>query len=482
MALKLALFEALAVFAALSTLQMWTLGGHRPLAGLAAWAVTTWTVTAFYYAGLYDIRRVRSFGAWAHRLPSGRALALLPLLAGHALVPGPALPRGAYLCCLLTALALLAAARASTSHLLGSRPLRERVLIVGSSWLARQLVREIHARSDIRQRVVGVIDDNPDGESTGWHGLGGLEDINRVVAEVRPHRVILALSSRRGRMPLKTLLDLRVRGVAVEDGAEVYERLTGRIAIEALTPSSLIFGRAYRAFRLDLVFGRALSLPASALALLLFAPLLALIALAIKLDSTGPVLFVHERVGRGGRTFRLLKFRTMRPATAATSEWARDNAGRLTRVGRWLRAFRLDELPQLVNILRGDMNLVGPRPHPVSNFPLFVLAMRNTPDCGEQIPYYALRSLVRPGITGWAQVRYRYANDLCEEIEKMKYDLYYVKHMSLKLDLQILLETVKIVLRGRESAPAPAPRRRELVPLRAPAVALLAPTADGEAR
>jgi lipopolysaccharide/colanic/teichoic acid biosynthesis glycosyltransferase len=200
------------------------------------------------------------------------------------------------------------------------------------------------------------------------------------------------------------------------------------------------------------VFGRALSLPASALALLLFAPLLALIALAVKLDSQGPVLFVHERVGRGGRTFRLLKFRTMRPATVATSEWARDNTSRLTRVGRWLRAFRLDELPQLVNILRGDMNLVGPRPHPVSNFPLFVLAMRNTPDCGEQIPYYALRSLVRPGITGWAQVRYRYANDLVEEMEKIKYDLYYVKHMSLRLDLQILLETVKIVLRGRESA------------------------------
>src|SRR6185503_1303687 len=116
------------------------------------------------------------------------------------------------------------------------------------------------------------------------------------------------------------------------------------------------------------------------------------------------------------------------------------------------------ELPQLVNILRGDMNLVGPRPHPASNFPLFVLAMRNTPDCGEPIPYYALRSLVRPGITGWAQVRYRYANDLSEEIEKMKYDLYYVKHMSLRLDLQILLETVKIVLRGRESAHAAAAR------------------------
>src|SRR6185503_1531780 len=138
------------------------------------------------------------------------------------------------------------------------------------------------------------------------------------------------------------------------------------------------------------------------------------------------------------------------------------------------------ELPQLVNILRGDMNLVGPRPHPVSNFPLFVLAMRNTPDCGESIPYYALRSLVRPGITGWAQVRYRYANDLSEEIEKMKYDLYYVKHMSLRLDLQTLLETVKIVLRGRESAAEPArARAAAAAALRPAAVALLARSAEG---
>jgi lipopolysaccharide/colanic/teichoic acid biosynthesis glycosyltransferase len=142
----------------------------------------------------------------------------------------------------------------------------------------------------------------------------------------------------------------------------------------------------------------------------------------------------------------------MRPAAGTTSEWVRDNGHRLTRLGRRLRQFRLDELPQLVNILTGDMTLVGPRPHPVSNHPLFVLVMRNAPSCGEPIPYYALRSMVRPGITGWAQVRYRYANDLEEEIEKMRYDLYYIKHRSLWLDLRILAETVKVVICGRESA------------------------------
>jgi exopolysaccharide biosynthesis polyprenyl glycosylphosphotransferase len=463
MALKMAVLEALAVLGAVSTLQLWAPPEAPTLRAFAAGVLALWAVIAFYYAGLYDSRAVHSLRRWAQRLPFGFAMALLPLVAGHTLFPGPPLPPAAYADCLLVAFGLLLAVRATACSLLGSGPLVERVLIVGGSALAQQLVREIHARPDRCQRVVGVIDDGPDGEG-GWHGLGGLADLPRVVREVRPQRVILALSARRGSMPVKTLLDLRLRGVAVDDGAEAYERLTGKVAVESLTPTSLIFGRAYRGFRLDLVFGRALSLPLSAAALLLLAPLMALIALAIKLESRGGVLFVHERIGRGGRPFRLLKFRTMRPASAATSEWARDNTTRLTRVGAWLRRFRLDELPQLVNMLRGDMNLVGPRPHPVSNFSLLVLAMRNTPQCGESIPYYALRSLVRPGITGWAQVRYRYANDLAEEMEKIKYDLYYVKHMSLRLDLQILMETVKIVLRGKESAHAAVARRAAPAP------------------
>jgi lipopolysaccharide/colanic/teichoic acid biosynthesis glycosyltransferase len=153
------------------------------------------------------------------------------------------------------------------------------------------------------------------------------------------------------------------------------------------------------------------------------------------------VLFVHERVGLNGRRFRLLKFRTMHPVDRRASEWERDNASRITRVGVWLRKFRLDEVPQFVNILRGEMNLVGPRPHPVSNFDLFTA----------NIPFYWVRCVVRPGVTGWAQVRYGYANDLSEEIEKMRYDLYYIKRVSLELDLRILFETVKIVLFGREA-------------------------------
>jgi exopolysaccharide biosynthesis polyprenyl glycosylphosphotransferase len=348
------------------------------------------------------------------------------------------------------------------AHELMSRRHPQRVLVIGDGPLADQVVAAIDARPHLRQHVIGVVDESlPPPRS---RCLGSVQDLSRIVEQSRPDRVVVALRSRRGRMPLRALLDLRVRGIQVEDGADVYERLTGKIAIEALTPTSVIFCKDFRPQRRDLALARGLSQPLVAGALVALAPVFALVALAIKLDSPGPVFFVQERVGRGGKRFKVIKFRTMRPARGATSEWVRDNGDRLTRVGRWLRRFRLDELPQLVNILKGDMNLVGPRPHPVSNLPLFVLVMRNAPSCGEPIPYYALRWMVRPGLTGWAQVRYRYANDLEEEVEKMRHDLYYIKHMSPWLDLRILWETVKTVLGGRESD-APAVRIPAMAPV-----------------
>jgi lipopolysaccharide/colanic/teichoic acid biosynthesis glycosyltransferase len=216
--------------------------------------------------------------------------------------------------------------------------------------------------------------------------------------------------------------------------------MTGKLAIESLTPSTLVFSSEFRKSRLDLAAGRLLSLLVSVAGLVVGAPVFAVIALAIKLDSAGPVFFIQERVGLYGRRFRLFKFRTMLPASGQTSEWERDNHDRITRVGHWLRKFRLDELPQFINVVRGEMNLVGPRPHPVSNFDLFIA----------NIPYYSLRCLVRPGVTGWAQVRYGYANGLDEEIEKMRYDLFYIKHLSFELDLRILFETLKLVLFGRD--------------------------------
>jgi exopolysaccharide biosynthesis polyprenyl glycosylphosphotransferase len=314
----------------------------------------------------------------------------------------------------------------------------ERVLIVGLSPLTHVLLRELERRPR-RYTVIGVADDGGGEPPAHCPLLGPLGQLGTIIQDTRPDRIVVALAERRGRLPVRELVEARVcGGVAIEDGTDTYERLTGKLAIESLAPSSLLFSPDFRKSRVALGLERAFSLLAALVGLVLLAPLLGAIALAIKLDSRGPVLFVQDRVGPGGRRFRLLKFRTMRPATGATSEWARDNGDRITRVGRWLRRFRLDELPQFFNILRGDMNVVGPRPHPVSNFELFMA----------KIPYYSLRVAVRPGLTGWAQVRYGYANNLEEETEKMRYDLYYIKHMSPRLDLRILVETAKTILLG----------------------------------
>jgi exopolysaccharide biosynthesis polyprenyl glycosylphosphotransferase len=328
----------------------------------------------------------------------------------------------------------------------------ERLLILGTSPLAVELIEAIRQCSAGHLRVLGMVGEGGAGVP-GCPWLGSLAQLPHLLDALAPDRIVVAMEERRRRLPTSQLVEARIRRrIVVESAEDLYERLSGKLALHSLMPSRFIFSQEFRPSRFALAAGRVLSLLTAAVGLIALAPLLALIIVALKLDSPGPVLFVQERVGLGGRRFKLWKFRTMHPAGAGRSEWERDNADRITRVGRWLRQFRLDELPQFVNILRGEMNLVGPRPHPASNLELFTLVSRNTPDCGGQIPYYSLRMLVRPGITGWAQVRYRYANDLDEEMEKLRYDLYYIKHLSLRLDLRILLETIRVVVRGRGHA------------------------------
>ncbi len=324
------------------------------------------------------------------------------------------------------------------------RPVGERVLILGGSALARRVVEEIERGPSLRHAVVGVVD--------------GAENLRSVVEATRPDRIVVGLAERRGRLPLCRLVESRARGILVEDVAETYERLTGKLALEAVTPSSVIFSCAFTPSRLQRALARALSFLVSVVGLVVLVPVLGLIGLLIKLDSRGPVFFVQERVGLAGRPFSLIKFRSMHPTNRPKSEWEQDNRDRITRLGRWLRRFRLDELPQLVNVVRGEMNLVGPRPHPMTNLKLMILAARNVSEVsGDAIPYYELRCAVRPGITGWAQVRYGYANGLEEEVEKIRYDFYYLKHMSLWFDLRILFETFRIVLTGQGAAGACQP-------------------------
>ncbi len=341
------------------------------------------------------------------------------------------------------------------------RPKAARVLILGSGPMASKLIEEAEAPSSPRYAVAGIVDDEqPDADSPDaarW--LGPCDRLAEIVERVSPACIVVAVADRRDRLPLQSLLESRVRGILVEDALDFYERLTGKIAIEACRPSVLIMSKGFRNHGAAEIMARIVSMVVAAIGLIVMAPLLAALAIAIKLDSRGPVLFVQQRAGRDGRPFGLVKFRTMHPSTEARSEWVADNLDRITSIGRWLRRFRLDELPQFVNVLRGEMNLIGPRPHPTSNHAVFV----------NQIAYYGLRNSVRPGVTGWAQVRYGYANNLDEETEKMRYDLYYIKNRSLWLDWRILFETVGIIIFGQGASEVrrPSPSRSELLPAQA---------------
>jgi len=245
------------------------------------------------------------------------------------------------------------------------------------------------------------------------------------------------VSDRRGCLPVEPLLRAKLQGVRVEDVDTVYERLTGKLLVEGLRPSSLIFSDGFRASRWTRRTKRAFDIVLGLIGVLVGAPFMVLTAIAVWLDSGWPVLYRQDRVGENGRVFTLYKFRSMRrDAEQGTPIWAKTEDQRVTPVGRFIRRTRLDELPQLWNVFRGDMSFVGPRPER----PFFVGQL------SQQVPFYEQRHAVKPGLTGWAQVKYRYGASVEDALEKLRYDLYYVKHLSLFFDMSILVDTVKVVL------------------------------------
>jgi sugar transferase (PEP-CTERM system associated) len=316
----------------------------------------------------------------------------------------------------------------------------ERVLVIGTAETGIQLTRKTISQPELNLRVVGFLDEH--GENIGKPLvnpgiIGGVSDLERIVEEQKVQRVILSLAERRGNMPIRALLHMRFAGVQVEDAHTVYERITGRILLEHLSPSWLILSGGFRKSSLTSVFKRTFDLLCASVGLILTSPILLLTALAVRIESRGPILFRQERVGLNEKIIKVLKFRSMlHDSEGATPRWTSDNDDRITRVGRFIRKVRIDELPQLINVLRGEMSLIGPRPER----PYFVDLLE------QKIPYYGLRHTVRPGITGWAQVRYQYGGSVEEAKTKLEYDLFYIRHLSPMLDFAILLETAKVLL------------------------------------
>ena len=320
---------------------------------------------------------------------------------------------------------------------------RERLLFLGATPLAERLISELEIDNP-GYEILGYVDDRPPQQivlTNGYRVLGTSRELQDVVTKSHAGTIVVALAERRGAFPMQAVMDCKLRGVRIEDWPSFYEKLTGKIVVQNLRPSWLIFSDGFMRTRLTRLVKRGLDVVLSSIFLLLGMPTFLLVALAIKLESHGPVFFRQERVGERGRTFTLLKFRTMMEnAEAHTGPvWAMEADPRITRFGRWLRKIRLDEFPQIINVLKGEMSFIGPRPER----PCFVANLQ------EKIPYYSQRHTVKPGITGWAQVRYPYGATVQDAEEKLQYDLYYIKNMSLFLDMLILLSSIQVVLFGK---------------------------------
>jgi sugar transferase (PEP-CTERM system associated) len=315
--------------------------------------------------------------------------------------------------------------------------LREHVYVLGTDERAQRLVQALRARPELGIDVVGW-SGNVEGvvnrESVAAH-------LTELVREQTVHRVIVAMQDRREAMPMPELLQLRLRGVHIEEATSWLEKISGRIEVEQLYPSWIIFAKGFRFSSPFRMLRRVLNFTVALIGLILALPVLPFVALAVKLDSPGPVLYRQKRVGRRGAIFYCYKFRTMRKDAEADTgpTWADDQDPRITRGGKFLRTARLDEIPQLWCVLKGDMAFVGPRPER----PEFVEWLTR------ELPYYGVRHMVRPGITGWAQVRYKYGNTIEDAKEKLQFDLFYIKNASIGLDVLIMFQTIKIVLLGR---------------------------------
>lgn len=328
--------------------------------------------------------------------------------------------------------------RRAYEWIVGQPLFRERVYVLGGGDYARHIVETVRSRKDIGMEIVDwrPVGGTPAERKELW--VAKLRDLSEAPNSVS--RVIVAIDMQRGELPAEELLYLRFRGIKVEEAGTLMERLTGKIQLEGLRPTNLLYSEGFRLRKPYQLVRQIVSTSVAALGLLLFLPFFPIVVLLVRVSSKGPIFFSQTRVGMGGRPFEVYKFRSMFvDAESAGARWATKNDPRVTKVGMFMRKTRIDEIPQLWNVLRGDMGFVGPRPER----PEFTSML------AAQLPFYDLRHLIRPGLTGWAQIRYGYGATLAESREKLQYDLYYVKHMSLGLDLLIMFETIKTIVRRR---------------------------------
>jgi sugar transferase (PEP-CTERM system associated) len=438
--------ESAVIFGALASAAYLELGVAVVPQGFLAQAVLFTFVcqVCLYYGDLYDdphaggnraelvVRTMQALGA---------TLLLLALV--YTIFPRLIIPRGVLMPAAMLVVLAVVLWRLAFAWL-ARQVSHERLLLVGASASGLALTRELLSRQELGVHIVGVVDvsEPPPATLSPLDLLGGIEDIPAIVRARSVDRVVVSLADARGKLPMQKLLEMKLDGVRFDHLPSVYEEYTGKIAVENLRPSWLIFSPGFRKRAGLLAAKRLFDVAAASLGLLLSAPIVFVLGALVKITSPGPALYAQQRVGLRGKVFTVYKMRSMRAdAERHTGPVWSPRAGdtRTTRLGRWMRRTRLDELPQLWNILRGDMSLVGPRPER----PEFVTSLM------QQIPFYGQRHIVKPGLTGWAQVRYTYGASVEDATEKLQYDLFYIKNLSLSLDVFIVLETIKTVLLRR---------------------------------
>jgi|SRR5436190_77895 len=398
---------------------------------------------ALYYHDVYNPEAVRRFTELLARLLQALGTACMGLAIVYFIDPAHGLGRGVAVLAAPIAFLLLLGWRVLMGHKGFQLQGPQRILVLGTGREGIALVREIIGRPELNLKVVGFLDET--GENIGKPLvnpgiIGAVANVDEVAARERVSRVVLSLKERRGNTPVRQLLDLKFAGISVEDAHSVWEQISGRIHLQHLSPSWLILSDGFRKPKLLVAAKRAVDFFAALIGLIFGMPIMVVTAIAIWFETGSPILFHQERTGMRGRSFRMLKFRSMyHDAEKDGPSWAANADHRITLVGRVIRMLRFDELPQFINVLRGEMSLVGPRPER----PIFCEMLER------EIPLYAQRHSVRPGITGWAQVKYQYGASVEESRTKLEYDLFYIKHMSILLDLAIIFETVKVLLTGR---------------------------------
>jgi len=402
--------------------------------------VTVCLVFGLYFQNLYGNIRVKSVTLLWQQVCLDIGLAFLfQALLAYVRKPEWSLPRWGMIFGSVLVLIVVPLWRVLYSRVIMKAIGSQRVLFLGSAPVNQEIAAHLVARPEIGMRVLGYVDDiSETTELPGGRMVGRIEDLTTIAQTLKPDLVVVGMTERRRELPMSEMLRLRFAGVRFEEAAVTFEAAFGRVSTRQMQPARLIFSSELGPGKSSLFWHSVYSLPIAALILLVASPVMLITAILVRLTSRGPVMHRQRRVGLNGSVFTVYKFRSMYvDAEARTGPvWAKKDDPRITPIGKWIRRFRIDELPQLFNVLKLEMALVGPRPER----PEFVATL------SEQIPYYSYRHCVPPGITGWAQINYKYGDTMEDAIMKLEYDLYYIKNLAVSLDFYIIFHTLKVML------------------------------------